>query len=257
MTAWVIAIGRVLGLGSIAGIRPSLTLAVIGVVSYFDWGVEPNDTFSFLTNWVAIGIFVVLAILESAFDKMPKMDRLQDRLIMPYRLFIGGVAGAATIPFGWRGIVVGAAVGAGAAWFSQYAKHLARPRSVPSEVVVNLISTTEDLFSFLGSALVLAVPYVGYGAAGFTGFMYWRVRDRRRAKYRRMRKAGGRTPAAVASPGQRAVQDPSEKPTDSASPEEPTSPESPEEPTSPEFPRSPEQPPVLAPWGKSDGGDDD
>ena len=130
MTAWILAIGRMLGLGSIAGIRPSLTLAVIGVVGYFDWGVETNSTFSWLNNWLAIGIFVVLAILESAFDKISKVDRLQDRLIMPYRLVMGGVAGAATIPFGWKGVVVGAAVGAGASWFAQYTKHLSRPKSV-------------------------------------------------------------------------------------------------------------------------------
>ena len=109
MTAWLLAIGRMLGLGSFAGIRPSLTLAVIGVVSYFDWGVHTNSTFSWLSYWLAIGIFVVLAILESTFDKISKLDRLQDRLIMPYRLVMGGVAGAATIPFGWKGIVVGAA----------------------------------------------------------------------------------------------------------------------------------------------------
>lgn len=221
MTAWVIAIGRMLGLGSIAGIRPSLTLAVIGVVSYFDWGVEPNDVFSFLTNWLAIGIFVVLAILESAFDKMSKMDRLQDRLIMPYRLFVGGVAGAATIPFGWQGIVVGAAVGAGAAWFSQYAKHLTRPKSVPSEVVVNLISTAEDLVAFLGSALVLAVPYVGYAAVGVTGLMYWRVRDRRRVKYKRMRRSATKAHERQAPP------------------------------------ESPEEPPVPASSGQPGGGGDD
>ena len=191
MTAWVLAIGRMLGLGTIAGIRPSLTLAVIGVVSYFDWGVETNASFSFLEHWLAIGIFVVFAILESAFDKIAKMDRLQDRLIMPYRLFVGGVAGAATMPFGWRGIVVGAAVGAGAAWFSQYTKHLTRPKSVPSEAVVILISAAEDLAAFLGGALVLAVPYIGYAYVGVTGFVYWRVRDRRRAKYRKMRRGAG------------------------------------------------------------------
>ena len=38
---------------------------------------------------------------------------------MPYRLVAGAAAGAATIPFGWQGIVVGAAVGAGAAWTLQ------------------------------------------------------------------------------------------------------------------------------------------
>ncbi len=89
MTAWIIAIGRMLGLGSIAGIRPSLTLAVIGVVGYFDWGIDPNPTFNWLSYWWVIGIFVVLAILESTFDKISKLDRLQDRLIMPYRLVDG------------------------------------------------------------------------------------------------------------------------------------------------------------------------
>jgi uncharacterized membrane protein len=191
VTAWILAVGRMLGLGTIAGVRPSLTLAVIGVVSYFDWGVETNATFSFLSHWLAIGIFVVLAILESAFDKISKMDRLQDRLIMPYRLVIGGVAGAATIPFGWQGIVLGAAVGTGAAWLSQYTKRLTRPKSVPSEAVVILISAAEDLAAFLGSVLVLAVPYVGYACIGVTGFVYWRVRGRRRAKYRKMRRGDG------------------------------------------------------------------
>lgn len=198
VTAWILAIGRMLGLGSIAGIRPSLTLAVIGVVGYFDWGVETNAAFSWLNHWLVIGTFVVLAILESTFDKIAKLDRLQDRLIMPYRLVMGGVAGAATIPLGWQGIVVGAAVGAGAAWFAQYTKHLSRPRSVPSPVVVSLISTAEELVALFGSVLVLAVPYFGYVCAGATGVVYERVRTSRRAKYRKMRKAAAREAAEVA-----------------------------------------------------------
>jgi uncharacterized membrane protein len=198
VTGWLLAIGRMLGLGSFAGIRPSLTLAVIGVVTYFDWGVTTNSSFAWLSwGWV-IGIFVVLAILESTFDKIAKLDRLQDRLIMPYRLVIGGVAGAATIPFGWQGIVVGAGLGAGAAWFAQYTKHLSRPKSVPSEAVVALISAAEDLGAFLGSVLVLAVPYFGYACLAVTGFVYWRVGDRRRAKYKQMRRAAGVRPAAEA-----------------------------------------------------------
>jgi uncharacterized membrane protein len=203
VTAWVLAVGRMLGLGSFAGIRPSLTLAVIGVVGYFDWGVETNSTFSWLNHWLAIGIFVVLAILESTFDKISKLDRLQDRLIMPYRLFIGAVAGAATIPFGWQGIVVGAAVGAGAAWFAQYTKRLSRPKSVPSEAVVTLISAAEDLGAFLGSVLVLAVPYAGYACVGGTGFIYWRVRGRRRSKYRKMRRTAAAARSAEIASGRR------------------------------------------------------
>jgi uncharacterized membrane protein len=202
VTAWVIAIGRMLGLGTFAGIRPSLTLAVIGVVSYLDWGVQTNPTFSFLSHWLAIGIFVVLAILESTFDKIAKLDRLQDRLIMPYRLVIGGVAGAATMPFGWQGIVVGAAVGAFAAWFAQYTKHLTRPKTVPSDAVVALMSAAEDLGAFIGSVVVIAVPYFGYAVATTTGIIYWLVRDRRRAKYRKMRRTARRSAASGGgSPG--------------------------------------------------------
>ncbi len=98
MTAWVFAVGRMLGLGSVAGIRPSMTLAVIGIVSKLGWGVGLNPTFSFLGHWLAIIIFVVLAIFESSFDKIAKLDRLQGRLTMPYRLIAGGAAGRGDDP---------------------------------------------------------------------------------------------------------------------------------------------------------------
>jgi uncharacterized membrane protein len=188
MTAWVFAVGRMLGLGNVAGIRPSMTLAVIGIMSKLGWGAGLNPTFSFLGHWLAITVFVVFALFESSFDKIAKLDRLQGRLTMPYRLVAGGAAGAATIHFGWRGIVVGAAVGAGAAWTSTYVKRLTRPKTVSSDAVLTLISLWEDLAVFAGALLTLIVSPVGYGIAAFTGFVYWRVRSRRKAKYRAMRR---------------------------------------------------------------------
>jgi len=188
MTAWVFAVGRMLGLGNVAGIRPSMTLAVIGIMSKLGLGVGLNPTFWFLGHWLAIIAFVVLALLESSFDKIAKIDRLQGRLTMPYRLAAGAAAGAATIHFGWQGIVVGAAVGAGAAWTSTYVKGLTRPKTVPSDAVLTLISLWEDLAVFAGALLTLIVSPVGYGITGFTGFVYWRVRSRRKAKYRAMRR---------------------------------------------------------------------
>ena len=188
MTAWVFAVGRMLGLGNVAGIRPSMTLAVIAVMSKLGWGPGLNSTFSFLGYWLAIVVLVVLALFESSFDKIAKLDRLQGRLTMPYRLIAGAAAGAATIHFGWQGVVIGAAVGAGAAWTSTYAKGLTRPKTVPSDAVLNLISLWEDLAVLAGSVLTLIVSPVGYGIAAFTGFMYWQVGSRRRAKYRAMRR---------------------------------------------------------------------
>ncbi len=188
MTAWIIAIGRMLGLGTSAGLRPSLTLAVIGIMSNTEWGAHVNRAFSFLHHPVTIIILVVLALLESSFDKISKLDRLQDRLIAPYRLAGGAVAGAATIPFGWQGIVIGAALGLFASWFGQYTKHITRPKSVPSDAVVTLMSLAEDLATFLGSTLTLVVPYFGFVPPAASTALYLRTSGRRRAKYRRMRR---------------------------------------------------------------------
>jgi uncharacterized membrane protein len=194
MTAWIIAIGRMLGLGTSAGLRPSLTLAVIGIMSNTEWGAHVNSAFSFLHHWLAICILIVLALLEASFDKIVKLDRLQDRLLAPYRLAGGAVAGAATIPFGWKGIVLGAALGLFASWFAQYTKHVTRPKSVPSDAVVTLLSLGEDVATFLGSVLTLTVPYIGYAAPATTTAIYLRTGQRRRAKYRRLRRqaAAGR-----------------------------------------------------------------
>ena len=187
MTAWVIAIARMLGLGTSAGLRPSLTLAVIGIMSNTEWGAHVNSAFSFLSHWLTILILIILALLESSFDKIIKLDRLQDRLIAPYRLAGGAVAGAATIPFGWKGIVVGAVLGLSASWFAQYTKHITRPKSVPSDAVVTLLSLAEDLATFIGCVLTLVVPYFGYVPPAATTAVYLRTGQRRRAKYRRFR----------------------------------------------------------------------
>ena len=188
MIEWVIAIARMLGLGTSAGLRPSLTLAVIGVMAYTGWGVELNGPFSFLDHWLTIFILIVLALLESSFDKIIKLDRIQDTLIAPYRLAGGAVAGAATIPFGWKGIALGAALGLFASWFAQYTKSVTRPKSVPSDAVVTLLSLAEDLAAYLGSVLTLVIPYFGFVPPATSTALYLRSGQRRRAKYRRFRR---------------------------------------------------------------------
>jgi hypothetical protein len=56
---------------------------------------------------------------------------------------------------------------------------------------------------------VLAVPYFGYACVGVTGFVYWRVGDRRRSKYRQMRRtAGAAQRAAAASASAEAAEPP-------------------------------------------------
>ncbi len=176
-----------LGLGSTAGFRPSLTLAIIAVMENLGWGTSVNDTFAFLGHWLAVVVFVLLAIFESAIDKVPKVDRMQDRLTMPYRLACGAVAGAAMVGHGTAGVVAGVLVGAAAAWFSLHSKHETRPRSTTSEAVVPMLSLGEDLLVFGGTALTLLWAWTGYVVFAIAVVMHLRRQAQRRRKYRRLR----------------------------------------------------------------------
>lgn len=176
-----------LGLGSTAGFRPSLTLAIIAVMGNLGWGSPVNGTFAFLGHWVAVVVFVLLAVFESAIDKVPKVDRMQDRLTMPYRLACGAVAGAAMVGHGTAGVVAGVLVGAVAAWFSLRSKHETRPRSTTSEAVVPMLSLGEDLLVFGGTALTLLWAWAGYIVFAIAVVMHVRRQAQRRRKYRRLR----------------------------------------------------------------------
>ncbi len=184
---WVGDIGRMLGLGSAAGFRPSLTLAIIAVMSSLGWGTPVNDAFGFLDHWITVVVFVLLAIFESAFDKVPQVDRLQDRLTMPYRLVCGAVSGAALVGHGTTGIVIGVLVGAAAAWLALRSKHKSRPRSTSSEAVVPMLSLGEDLLVFGGTALTVMWGWVGYIVFAIAFVIHARRQLRQRRKYRRLR----------------------------------------------------------------------
>lgn len=191
MFGLLFALGRMVGLGTAAGVRPSLTIAVIGIVHHLHAGLALNATFAFLGHWIPILSFVVLAMVDSALDKIPRFDRVQSRLSLPYRVVMGGIAGAATIPYGVVGLAVGAAAGAAAAWFALYTKQLARPRIMPSDAALVLLSLWEDLAGFATAFVTLVFSPFGYLALAFTTTIYWRTRYLRGAKYRKMRRRSG------------------------------------------------------------------
>jgi len=176
-----------LGLGTSAGVRASLTLALVGIVSRLDWGADVGQHFRWLESEPAIAAFVVLAIFEATFDKVPSLDRLQDRLIMPYRLAMAAIAGGATIGFGWIGLCVGLALGGLGGWSGQWVKHAIRPRSTTTGLVTALISLLEDLFAFFAAAATTAVGVVGYGVFSLTLWLYYRIDRRKKVKYRGLR----------------------------------------------------------------------
>jgi uncharacterized membrane protein len=185
---WVFGLARMLGLGAAAGTRPWLTLALIGVMSQLGWGVPLNSAFDWLGNrWVLL-VLAVLAILEAAFDKIVRVDRLQDRMVFPWRLAAGAVAGAATIDAGWPGLLIGLAVGGFAAWLAEHVKHVRRPRATRSEATIPLLSLIEDLYVLLGTIGTLAWSPLGFAVVAWPAALWVEMRRRRKAKYAALRR---------------------------------------------------------------------
>lgn len=184
MIDWLFSLGRVVGFGSAAGVRPALTLAVIGAMSLIGIGPDLQPPFGFLERWWVILIFAVLAILEGKFDNVPKLDRIQDRILVPWRVAGGALAGAATVPHGVTGLVVGLVVGAVFGWLSQSVKHGARPIQPPSGLAVALISLSEDLYALGGVVATAIFSLLGYVFAAVNVWLFIRLRRRRRLKYR-------------------------------------------------------------------------
>jgi hypothetical protein len=184
MIAWIYAIGRVTGFGVAGGVRPALTLVLIGVMSRLGIGPDLTAPFAGLDHWIAIVVFGVLAIFESKFDNVPVVMRVQDRLLMPWRVVGGAVAAAATVGHGAGGVVLGLCLGAVVAWLGQSVKHGARPRQATG-IAFALISLSEDLFAFGGVVATALISLLGYVFFGVNLWLLLWLGRRRRRKYRR------------------------------------------------------------------------
>jgi uncharacterized membrane protein len=187
VTSWIWAIGRLGGLSISAGVRASMTLLILGVLSREGWGFHLAPGFSWLESSIAIGVLVLLAIFEIAFDKVPSFDRLYARLSVPWHIAAGAIAGAAAVSHGVIGLIVGLVAGAGLAMLGINAKRLWRPRSTTSTVTMPLLSLVEDLTAFGAAVLSATLPPIGYAVVAWTAWFDVRLRRRRVAKYKGLR----------------------------------------------------------------------
>jgi uncharacterized membrane protein len=187
VTSWIWAVGRLCGLSISAGVRASMTLLVMGVLSREGWGFHVAPGFTWLESSIAIVVLVLLAIVEIALDKVPSFDRLSARLSVPWRVAAGALAGGAAVSHGWIGLVVGLVGGAGFAVLGVNAKRLWRPRSTTSTMTIPLLSLVEDLAAFGAAVLSATLPPVGYAVAAWTAWFDVRLRRRRVAKYKGLR----------------------------------------------------------------------
>jgi hypothetical protein len=148
------------GLSTAAGLNayiPLLLVAVLGRLQVLQLS-EPYDV---LMSWPAIGILVVLLVIEFTVDKIPGVDHINDVIQTVVRPAAGAVLFAAN-----AGVITGMdstlalAVGLLAALGTHGAKTAARPlvNVGTAGIGAPVVSLAEDAVSALGAVLAVFFP---------------------------------------------------------------------------------------------------
>jgi uncharacterized membrane protein len=181
------------GLSSLSGLRAFLPLALVGLISRYQWfgPIDLHGTpFAFLElTWVIV-LFFVLAVIEISADKAAVLDSAQDFVATPLRVLAGAVLfGAAISHEPALAIVGGMIAGAGISGAAHMAKGAIRPAATVSTAgTINpFISVFEDLAAGVGTVLVILFPPLGFLLLLFLVYLIYRVSRRRKRKYRGLR----------------------------------------------------------------------
>lgn len=183
------AAGTGVGLSSIAGIRAFLPLALVGLFARLGLFTLP-DAFGLLDDWLVIGVLLVLALLESIFDKIPALDSIFDIVQTPIRILAGAVLFAAALGAGLDiEAIPELAVGGVIAGLIAVSKALLRPSASFSTAGVSatFLSLFEDVVALVGGVVAVLVPLVPLALVVFLLFFFFRVRRRRGRKYEGLR----------------------------------------------------------------------
>ena len=187
------AVGIGIGLASVAGVRAFLPLVLVGLFARLGLFALPAS-FGFLDDWVVIGVFAGLALLESGLDKIPSLDPVLDYVQTPLRIIAGAILFAAALQV--VGIDVGTipelAAGGVIAGLVAVLKTILRPaaNAASAGVSASFLSLVEDAVAVLGGIIAMLVPLVPLPLVAFLLFFFFRVRRRRGRKYGGLRILG-------------------------------------------------------------------
>ena len=188
----LLAVGSGVGLSSVAGVRAYLPLALAGIFARLGLFELPAP-FDLLGDWLVIGALLVLALVESALDKIPALDSVLDVVQTPVRIVAGAVLFSAALEAG-LGVeaIPELAAGGGIAGAVAVLKAILRPSANVASAGVSapFLSVFEDVVAVVGGILAILVPLVSLLLVAFLLFFYYRVRKRRGRKYGGLRILG-------------------------------------------------------------------
>lgn len=181
------------GLAGLCGFRAFLPIALLGLFSRLGYLAAPslaNTPFSFLEQTWVIIVFFVLAVVEMGLDKISEQRLAVDFVFNPLRVLAGALAFASTLAeYGTVPLVVGAVAGAIIALVAHVAQGALRSAvdGAGTERSAPFLSFFEDIAVIIGAFALLLLPWLGIPVLFFVFFLVYRVRVRRKRKYRGLR----------------------------------------------------------------------
>ncbi len=181
------------GLSASAGLNAYIPLLMVAIFAKLDL-IQLGDAFEPLTSWWAIGVIVVLGLVEFFADKIPAVDSANDIINTIVRPAAGALLFAASanvvtdihpILSVVAGLLISGTVHAG--------KTMARPVVTATTAGIGnpVVSTIEDIISALTALIAIVLPWLVLliAVTGIVMFLRWRMKRADRKAAREEKKA--------------------------------------------------------------------
>lgn len=179
------------GLAVLTGVRAFLPVAFLALYSRLEFASAPileGTPFAFLERIWVIALFLALAIIELAVDKIPAFHQTRDQVMQPIKIVLGGmVFAAAMAPEGWIAMTLSGILGLIIAGLTDRARRSMRPGTGADSGPNILMSIYEDLAVLVGALLFVLVPLIGALLAFFLFLITYRLQQRRKRKHKGLR----------------------------------------------------------------------
>ena len=173
------------GLSTAAGLNAYIPLLVVALLARLTPLITLNEPYDALSSGWVIGVLSVLLLVEVLVDKIPAVDTANDVIQTFIRPAAGAILFAATTNVVGLHPVLAAICGVILAGGIHAVKSGGRPVLTATTAGVGnpVVSTVEDLISFVTSVLAIVAPYLVLALIVITLalFTWWYVRRRLRA----------------------------------------------------------------------------
>jgi hypothetical protein len=174
----MIGIFQAFGLSASAGLNAYIPLLMVAIAGKLNW-ITLSKPFDALTSWWAIGVLVVLLIIEMVADKVPAVDTINDVINTIIRPSAGAILFAANANVvNDLSPVVSIVLGLLVAGSVHAAKATTRPVVTATTVGVGnpIVSTIEDIIALVTSLIAILIPWlvILICCTGIVIFLWWR-----------------------------------------------------------------------------------